>query len=125
MEGPAEAVSAVLANDREALLLDESLDHMADIAGEGAGPNLAIAAPHRIEAHLAQTGRLYRWRADHEHPARVAVVAVLDDADVDIHYVAVAQRSVARDAVAHDMVHGRADRLGKRRRAGRAAVVQG
>jgi hypothetical protein len=38
--------------------------------------------------------------ADHEHAAVVAVPAVLDDGDVDVHDVAVAQRPLVRDAVA-------------------------
>ena len=49
--------------------------------------------------------------ADDEHAAGVAVPAVLDDGDVDVDDVAVLQRAVVRDAVAHLMVDRRADRL--------------
>ncbi|MCY1440507.1 hypothetical protein D9M71_567860 [compost metagenome] len=48
-----------------------------------------------------------------EHAAGVAVVAVLDDGDVDVQGVAILERLVARDAVANHVVDRGTDRLGK------------
>ena len=91
-------------------------------------PGLIARIPRHIASKhtLREPGRpCIDGCADHEHSARVAVVAVLDDRDVDVDDVAVAQRAVARNSVAHDVVDGGADRLREWRRAGRAAVVQG
>ncbi|MNT32463.1 hypothetical protein D3C72_1683460 [compost metagenome] len=46
-----------------------------------------------------------------EHAAGVAVVAVLDDGDVDVQGVAILERLVVRDAVADHVVDRGADRL--------------
>src|SRR5690606_955293 len=111
VELPADAVAAVFADHREPVLLDEGLDRVPDVTDAGPRAHHVDAAPHRVVADprqpLADHGRL----ADEEHPARVAVEAVLDDRDVDVQDVAVLQPPVTRDPVAHDVVHRCADRL--------------
>ena len=89
VEHAADAVAAVLAHDREALLLDVALDRVADVAQVTPGPDRADAAPHRIEGNFRQPLGLYRRSSDRVHPARVAVVTVLDDRDVDVDDVAI------------------------------------
>ena len=124
VEDTADAMTAVLADDGEALLFDVGLNRVADVAEAATGLDRPNAAPHGIEANARQPLGHDRRRADHEHAARVAVVAVLDDGDIDVDDVAEAKRAVAGDAVTHDMVDRRADRLGERCRARRAPVVQ-
>src|SRR5881394_199418 len=127
VEHAADAVPAVFAHDREALLLDEALHRVADVTEPRSGPDRADAAPHALEADSRQTLADDRRCADEEHPARVAVELVFDHGDVDVHNVAVLQHALARDAVADDVVHGRADRLREaavvERRRDRAEVV--
>jgi hypothetical protein len=53
--------------------------------------------------------RCGRHFADREHPARVPVPAVFDDSDVDVDDVALFEAAIARNAVADDVVDGRAD----------------
>src|SRR5262245_32904996 len=89
VEHAADAVAAVLAHDGEALLFHEALDRVADVAQVPTRPDRTDAAPHRIEANLREPGGLYRRRSDHVHAARVAVVTVLDDRDIDIDDVAI------------------------------------
>ena len=75
----------------------------------------ADAAPHRLVRDLDQAACLDRRLADEEHPARVAVIAVLDHRHVDVDDVAVLQLLVAGDAVADDVVHRCAQRRRIRR----------
>ena len=77
-------------------------------------PGRTVRMPRHIASYVrsARRLRLDRRLADVEHAARVAVEAVLDHGDVDVDDVAVLQLLVARDAVAHDVVHRRAQRRG-------------
>ena len=59
-----------------------------DVAEKGAGLDRVDAAPHAFVGDLGQATRLDRRFADEEHAAGVAVIAVLDDGDVDVDYVA-------------------------------------
>ena len=69
-----------------------------------------------------QAPRLDRRLADVEHPAGVAVEAVLDHRDVDVHDVAGLQDAIPRNAVADLVIDRGADRLRERRVAGRCVV---
>src|SRR5688572_800425 len=84
VEPAADTVPAVLAHHGKALLLDVALDRVADVAELAARAYRPYASPHRVEAHLREPFALYRRRADREHAARVPVITVLDDGDVDI-----------------------------------------
>ncbi len=122
VEAPADAVAAELAHDREAVLLGVALDGVADVAEVASRPDPRDAGPHALVGHLAQPACRQRRLADVEHAAGVAVIAVLDHRDVDVHDVAVLQRPLARHAVADLVVDRSADRLRKRAVAGRRVV---
>ena len=94
------------------------LDRVADVAEMLAGRQFLDAEPHALEGHLGQALRLDAGLADEEHPAGVAVEAVLDHGDVDVDGVAGLQPAIAGNAVADDMIDGGADRFRE------AAVVQ-
>jgi hypothetical protein len=91
---------------------------MSDVAQGGPGTHRADPAEHRLAGHVDQAPGEHRGLADEEHLAGVAVIAVLDDGDVDIDDVALLQALVAGDAVTDLVVHRGADRLGE------APVVQ-
>ena len=92
---------------------------MAYVAKRGPGPHLGDAQAHRLLGKLDQPPREDGGVANHEHLAGIAVIAVLDDGDVDVDDVAVLQPLVAWNAVADLMVHRGADGFRK------AAVVEG
>src|SRR5690606_16385278 len=79
---------------------------------------------HAFLGDLGQALGPFRYLADHEHLAGIAVVAVLDYGDVDVQHIAVLQRLVVGDAVADHMIERGADRLGKARAARSGAVVE-
>ena len=122
MELAADAVAAELAHHREAVVLGEHLDRVADVAQARAGLDLDDALPHGLVGEGAQALGGDRAFADDEHAAGVAVPAVLDDGDVDVDDVAVLQRPIVRNAVADLVVDRCADRLGVGRVAGRRVV---
>src|SRR5690606_40130921 len=86
---------AVLADHREPVLLDEALDRVADVPDPVSGADGLDAAPHRLVADPAQPLADHGRLADVEHPARVAVEAVLDHRDVDVQDVAAPEAPVA------------------------------
>jgi hypothetical protein len=122
VEAPSDAVAAELAHHAVAVRLGVLLDREADVAEGRARMHRADALPHALVGDLAQATRLHRGLADVEHAAGVAVPAVLDDGDVDVDDVAIAQHLVARHAVANLVVHRGADRLRIRTVAGRGVV---
>jgi hypothetical protein len=70
-----------------------------------------MPAEHGLAGGLHQPLGHHGRFPDVVHPRRVAVPAVLDDGDIDVEDVPVLQDlGFARDAVADDVVHGRADR---------------
>ena len=107
----ADAVAAVLAHHGEVALLDELLDGVADVAEPRARAHLLDAAPHRLVAGLGEALGMQGRLADEVHAAGVAVEAVVDHGDVDVHDVAGLEHLVVRDAVADHVVHGGADGL--------------
>ena len=80
------------------------------------------AQPHAFEGDFAQAFGLDRSLTDHEHPAGVAVIAVLDRRDVEIDDVAVLQYPVARHAVADLLIDRGTDRFRIRVVTGRCVV---
>src|SRR5690606_5883908 len=118
VEDPADAVTAVFAHHRVAMAFGVPLDGMADVAEAHARPDHVDADQQALAGHVDQPAGLDGGFADQEHPRGVAVVAVLDDGDVDVDDVAVPELLVARNAVAHHMVDRGADRLRK------AAIVE-
>lgn len=118
VEHLADAMAAVFADHREAVLFRVLLDDFADIAQVRARTHHGNALVHAFLGDLAEAVGPFRGLADQEHLAGVAVVAVLDDGDVDVEDVAFLQRLLVGDAMADHMVDRGADRLGK------ALVVQ-
>jgi len=92
---------------------------MPDITQSDARPDQFDAEAHAFVADAGEPPGGNARLADEEHLAGVAVEAILDDRDVDIHGVAPLQHLVARDAVADDMIDRGADGLRK------APVVEG
>ena len=105
--------------------MGELRDRVADVADVGARPDRPDARIKALLGHFGQPPREHARLADQEHLAGVAVVAVLDDRDVDVHHVAGLQHLLGRrDAVADDVVDRRADRLRERRLIAPAPVVE-
>src|SRR5215471_4591660 len=119
VELTADAVAAEFADDREMMALGELLDRVTNVAEMRAFLDGTNPSPHRFEGDLDETPCLNRRGADIEHPARVAVPAVLDHRDVDVDDVAGTELLVAGDPVADDMIDRRADRRGVGAMAGR------
>jgi hypothetical protein len=111
----ADAVAAELAHDRKPASLCMLLDGMPDVAEVRAGPHLGDAEPQALVGDLAQApgeDAAVAVTTDQEHPAGVAVVAVLDHRDVQIDDVALLERLVTRNAVTDLVIDRGADRLG-------------
>src|SRR5262249_36019456 len=98
---------------------------VADVAQVCARLHGSDSQPHAFVGHVAQTARLDRRFADAEHAARVTVVAVLDDCDVDVDDVAGLEALGTRHTVAHHVVDGSADGFGIRDVTGWRVVQRG
>jgi hypothetical protein len=109
---PPEPVTAEVADHRAALGFGIGLDGMADIAGMGAGLDRHNPALETFIGDFHEPLGLSAHFACPIHPARVSVPAIEDKRHVDIENITLAQRLVAWDAVADDVVEGSADRLG-------------
>ena len=110
----ANAVAAKITHDGEAHRLDVALNGVPDVAQPRARLHGANAAPHGSVGCLGQSFSGDARLADVEHAAGVAVIAVDDHRDVNVEDVAVLQFFVARNAVANDVIHRRANRLRER-----------
>src|ERR1019366_5552004 len=84
----ADSMSAVFAHHRKSLAFGQALDRMADVAQMGTGTHQLDRAPHGILAHLGQALPEHRRLADKVHAAGIAVIAVLDERDVDVEDIA-------------------------------------
>ncbi len=109
VEDLADAMTAILAHDAAMVSLGVGLDRMADVAETNAGADHLDADLHAIVSHLHQASRRRLDLAHGEHAAGIAVVAVLDHGDVDIHDIAVLQFLVGGNAVADLVVDRGAD----------------
>ena len=85
------------------------LDHMADIAGGTARPDRGDAAHHRFIGDIDQPQGFQFDVAHQKHARRVAVPAVQDHGNVDVHNITVPQRLVVGNTMTHDMIDGGAD----------------
>src|SRR3989344_596679 len=101
--------SDLFAHHGKSVGLGVRLDRMADVAKACTRPHLRDAAQHALVRDLYQALRLDRRLADKEHPAGIAMVAVLDDGHVDVDDVAFLELLVAGNAVAHLVVDRGAD----------------
>jgi hypothetical protein len=76
-----------------------------------AGHDRPDPCPEALERDVHETSCVGIDLSDAEGLGVVAVHAAEEDRDVEVHDVAVAQRTVVGDAVAHDLVDRRAERL--------------
>src|SRR4029077_17136789 len=111
MEQPANAVAAKISHHAHVLGFHESLDRVTDIAGGPAWPDRGDAAHHAFIGDLDQPLGAARNFTDRIHAAGIAVPLVENQGDVDVDDVALAQRLVARNAMADHMVDRGAGRL--------------
>src|SRR6185437_8835309 len=88
-----------------------ALNGVADIAGGGAGLHDRDAAHHGFVRDVDQPHRLQLDVTHGVHAAGVAMPAIQNDGDVDIHDIAVVQRLVVGNAVTDDVVDRGADRV--------------
>ena len=110
MEHFADAVAAVFAHHRQVVTFGIGLNGVADIAQGCARLDLLDSLPHGFKRQLAQALGGNRAFANDEHSAVVAEPAVIsDDGHVHIDDIALLQRLVVGDAVAHHMVDRGAD----------------
>jgi hypothetical protein len=109
VKDPAYAMPAVFTHYGATVFFGMELHCVANIAQMAAGPNHIDAPPHRIEGYADDPGALHSGFSYREHPAGVAVKAILDHGYVNIDDVAWPQLAVTRDAVTYDVIHRRAD----------------
>ena len=122
MEYLAYPMATKLAHDRKTRILCVLLNHVADVAQVSTGANLGDAQPHAFVGNVRESLGQNRWFAHEEHAAGIAVVAILDDRDVDIDRIALLEHLIAGDAVADHVIHRGADGFRVGRVAGRAVV---
>jgi len=84
----------------------------------GTGPDLLYAQEQTLTGDFDESAGMRADVADTEHLAGIAVVAVLDDGDVNVDNVATLELLVAGYAMANLMIDRGADRLGE------ATVIQ-
>ena len=112
----ANAVAAELAHHRKAVPFGEFLDGVSDVAQVRAGAHLLDTQPHGVISNGGQALGGNRALANQVHAAVVAIPAILgDDGDVHVDDVALLERLVVGDAVAHHMVDRGAQRARIRR----------
>ena len=104
VEDAANAVPAKFAHHAETLCFGKFLDGPAHVTQAGTGFHHLDAVPHGVVSHAAQPLGGNRAVAHDEHAAGVAVPAIFDDGHVDVEGVALFERLVVRNAVAHLVV---------------------
>jgi len=86
-----------------------------DVSQVGARTYQLDGTPHGVLADLGQARSEHGRLADEVHAAGIAVVAILDDRDVDIEDVAALETPLIRDAVTDHMIDRVQTVLGKPR----------
>ena len=114
VEDLADPVAAVVANDRNPVLVGVGLAGNTDVVETAARAHGVDPGPHRFEGELREARARNGGLSDHEHAGGVAVVAVLDGGDVDVDDVAVLEFLRTGDPVADDVIDGNAGRGGVR-----------
>ena len=110
MEFETAAVSAVFAHDRIALRFGVFVHSGSHIAQKPPRLNGGKARFHGLLGFFDQAAALGRDFANAEHARRIAVIAIKNGGAVDVDDVALFQHVLfAGDAVANDVVDGRAD----------------
>lgn len=112
---PMEIFADAMANERlhhtQLLRFDKLLNDSADLTEWHLRTAHAYAMVQRLFGHLDQVAANVVHVADQKRFRAVAVEAIQIDGDVHVDDVAGCQRPIVGDAVANDVVHGRAHRL--------------
>ncbi len=108
-----DAVATVITHHGEPGLLDDGLDHGADLGDAHARAHLLDGGVEALLRNLAELTTQRGGLAHDKHGGGVAVVAILDDGDVEVDDVAITQLLVVRDAMADHIVHRGADGFGE------------
>ena len=88
-----------------------SLDGAADVGQRSFRLHCLDSEHQALVGHSHEPLRAFVDVADEERGVRVAMDALAVERDVEVHDVAVLQRSIVGDAVADDLVHRGAERL--------------
>ena len=104
MEQTADAVPAEIAHHAVAVLLGKTLDRVRDIAEPVARARGINSAHHRFIGHFNQPLGLDRHFTDEISTVGIAVPAINNRGDINIHDITFTQCFVGRNAVAHDMI---------------------
>ncbi len=107
------AMATKFPDDAEATGFGMTLNCTTDVSEGAAWTNSPNSVPETFPGNPAKPTSLYRWRSDLEHSASVAVISILDDGDVDIEDVSVAQDSFAGYPMANLMIYRGANGFGE------------
>src|SRR5438045_1525245 len=99
MKNTAGAMAAVFTHYRIVLRFDISLNRGANISEARSCTNLPDAMPHRRVGDINQALSGWRDLADRKGAARVAMPALSDRSDIDVHNVALFQLFVRGNAM--------------------------
>ncbi|MEY3952093.1 MAG: hypothetical protein RL320_895 [Pseudomonadota bacterium] len=105
MKDLANPMATEFTDHREPVTFRMPLNGMANIAQCLPWSNLLNALPHTFVSHLNQALGRHGRAADHEHPTGVAVIAILNDRDVDVEDVAVLEQLGPWNPMAYLVVH--------------------
>ena len=109
MEAKADAVTAVLPDHGEAVRLHVMLNRVADITQARAWADFLDSQPHALIRDTRESLGQDLAFADEKHAARIAVIAVFDDGNIDIYHIAILEHALTRNTLSDDMVDGGAD----------------
>lgn len=104
VETTADSVTLELADNLVVLLLREAIDRSSDVDDSAERLDGVDADPQSIERRLNEAFGVRSDFADQERFGRVAMPAVDDARQVDVHDVAALQNVVVRDAMADDFI---------------------
>lgn len=88
MESCADTMPTKFSNDAESMVLGIALYRMSDVPQIGARSDDRDPVPHALISDLTQALCLDRRLSDVKHTTGIAMIAVFDHGDVDIHDVA-------------------------------------
>ncbi|VXA81772.1 conserved hypothetical protein [Aeromonas veronii] len=108
-----DAVAAVVTHHGETGLLDDWLNNSANLGNAGTRTHLLDSGVEALLRNLAELAAQRGGFTHDEHGRGIAVVTILDNGDIQVDDVAIAQLLVVRDAVTDHIVHRGADGFGE------------
>src|SRR5687768_8291948 len=115
---PPDPVADVIADDAQALALDEALDRRSDVAQALADDRRRDGPAQRLLRDRDELRRLCGDLTDRDSHRRIGVPALDDRAGVDADDLPFLEPALARDAMHDLLVQARADHTGERRKDG-------